>query len=63
MIADNERHGLISMVNRKAHPTCNAAVVAGSMWRSNGTAVVKCQLFALQMKLSNPKRMHCYLIF
>jgi len=47
MIADNERHGLISMVNRKAHPTCNAAVVAGSMWRSNGTAVVKCQLFAL----------------
>jgi len=40
MIADNEGHGLISMVNRKAHPINHAAVVAGSVWRSNGTAAV-----------------------
>jgi hypothetical protein len=55
MTADNEGHGLISTVNRKAHPTSHAAVVARSMWRSNGKAVVKCQLFVSQMKLNNPK--------
>jgi len=59
MIADNEGHGLTSTVNIKAHPTSHAAVVAGSMWRSNGTAAVKCQMFVSLIKLNNKKRMHC----
>jgi len=58
-IADNEGHGLTSTVNRKVHSISPAAVVAGSMLRSNDTAVVKCQMFISLMKLNKPKHMHC----